>query len=85
VWQGGLLLGQTVQIPGGYSVTFARLARYTGLQVTYAPGLPIIYSSFVLMLGGLVIRLYLRPVLEWRKARRKKAVLEPAPSHSSPD
>ena len=80
VWQGGLLLGQTAQIPGGYRVTFARLARYTGLQVTYAPGLPIIYGSFVLMLGGLVIRLYLRPVLEWRRARQQAGVVpRPAP------
>jgi cytochrome c biogenesis protein len=70
VWSGGLLLGSTAQMPGGYRVSFPRLDRYTGLQVTYAPGLPIIYSSFALMLGGLLVRLYLRPVLEWRTARR---------------
>ena len=80
LWQGGLHLGQTAQLPGGYRVSFPRLARYTGLQVTYAPGLPIIYTSFVLMLGGLLIRLYLRPVLEWRRARQQAgAVPRPAP------
>jgi cytochrome c biogenesis protein ResB len=80
LWQGGLLLGQTAQIPSGYRVTFARLARYTGLQVTYAPGLPIIYGSFVLMLGGLLVRLYLRPVLEWRGARlARRAGVRPDP------
>jgi cytochrome c biogenesis protein len=79
LWQGGLHLGQTAQIPGGYRVAFSRLARYTGLQVTYAPGLPIIYASFVLMLGGLLVRLYLRPVLEWRGARLKRSAAEPAP------
>ncbi|MFY9613852.1 MAG: cytochrome c biogenesis protein ResB [Candidatus Dormiibacterota bacterium] len=95
LWQGGLLLGQTVQVPGGYRVSFARLARYTGLQATYAPGLPIIYGAFVLMLGGLLVRLYLRPVLEWQQARRRQAqavnpttpqgvVLGPAPGRSSP-
>lgn len=70
IWQGGLTLGQSAQLPGGYRVSFPRVARYTGLQVTYAPGLWIIYASFVLMLGGLIIRLYLRPLLEWRLARR---------------
>jgi cytochrome c biogenesis protein len=70
VWKGGLLMGETAVLPGGYRVSFPRVARYTGLQATYAPGLPIIYASFVLMLGGLMVRLYLRPLLDWRGKRR---------------
>jgi len=69
VWTGGLLLGQSADLPGGYRVSFPRVMRYTTLQVTNAPGLPVIYASFVLMLGGLLVRLYLRPVLEWRHVR----------------
>jgi cytochrome c biogenesis protein len=76
-WTGGLLVGQSAELPGGYRVAFARVMRYTTLQVTNAPGLPIIYGAFALMLGGLVVRLYLRPLLEWRRARAR-AVDAPA-------
>ncbi|MFN2464415.1 MAG: cytochrome c biogenesis protein ResB, partial [Candidatus Dormibacteria bacterium] len=69
IWSGGLLAGQSADLPGGYRVSFPRVLRYTTLQVTNAPGLPVIYASFVLMLGGLMVRLYLRPLLEWRAAR----------------
>ena len=73
VWTGGLLLGQSADLPGGYKLSFPRVMQYTTLQVTYAPGLPIIWASFVLMLGGLMVRLYLRPLLEWRGARAGEA------------
>ena len=69
IWTGGLLVGQSADLPGGYKVSFPRVMQYTTLQVTYAPGLPIIWASFVLMLGGLMVRLYLRPLIEWRAAR----------------
>lgn len=69
IWTGGLLAGQSADLPGGFRVSFPRVMQYTTLQVTDAPGLPIIWASFVLMLGGLVVRLYLRPVMEWRAAR----------------
>ena len=70
IWTGGLLEGQNADLPGGYRVGFPRVMRYTTLQVTDAPGLPIIYGSFVLMLGGLMTRLYLRSLLDWRDGRR---------------
>ncbi|GAC1328305.1 MAG: hypothetical protein NVSMB17_03570 [Candidatus Dormibacteria bacterium] len=69
VWSGGLLAGQSAELPGGYRVSFPRVMRYTTLQVTNSPGLAVIYASFVLMLGGLLVRLYLRPALEWRIRR----------------
>jgi cytochrome c biogenesis protein len=69
IWSGGLLAGQSAGLPGGFRVSFPRVMRYTTLQVTYAPGLWIIYAAFVLMLGGLMVRLYLRSLLEWRAAR----------------
>lgn len=73
IWTGGLLAGQSAILPGGYRLSFPRVMRYTTLQVTDAPGLPIIYASFILMLGGLVVRLYLRPLMEWRRARQPVA------------
>jgi cytochrome c biogenesis protein ResB len=82
IWTGGLLEGQTSVLPGGYKVSFTRVLRYTTLQVTNAPGLPIIYGSFVLMLGGLLVRLYLRPALEWRAraAVARSTVERPTPA-----
>jgi cytochrome c biogenesis protein len=77
IWTGGLLQGQSADLPGGYRVSFPRVMRYTTLQVTYAPGLPIIYASFALMLGGLMTRLYLRSLLDWRAQRAPRA---PAPA-----
>jgi hypothetical protein len=41
--------------------------------VTHDPGVPIIWVAFALMLGGLMVRLYLRPLLEARKSRGLKA------------
>ena len=73
LWKGTLLLGQSTTLPNGYTVSFPRLSQYTGLQVTDAPGLPIIWSSFALMLGGLLVRLYVRPLLEWRAGRKAAA------------
>lgn len=69
VWTGNVSLGETVAMPGGFQLSFDRLPQYSGLQITQDPGLPIIWFSFVLMLGGLMVRLYLRPVLEWRSRR----------------
>ena len=80
IWTGGLLEGQTAVLPGGYRVSFTRVMRYTTLQVTNAPGLPIIYGSFVLMLGGLLVRLYLRPALEWRQREAAAGVPAPRPA-----
>jgi cytochrome c biogenesis protein len=67
---GGMLVGQTADLPGGYRVSFPRVMRYTGLQVTDDPGVPVIWFAFVLMLGGLMVRLYLAPLLKMREDRR---------------
>jgi cytochrome c biogenesis protein len=69
---GGILMGQTADLPGGYKMTFSRVMQYTGLQVTHDPGVPIIWVSFALMLGGLLVRLYLRPLLESRAQRHRE-------------
>ena len=78
IWTGGVLMGQTATLPGGYQVTFPQLLRYTGLQATDDPGVPVIWFSFVLMLGGLMVRLYLAPLLQTREARIRRRAAEPA-------
>ncbi|HXA42706.1 MAG TPA: cytochrome c biogenesis protein ResB [Candidatus Solibacter sp.] len=77
IWTGGVLLGQSVGLPGGYRVSFPQLLRYTGLQATDDPGVPVIWFSFALMLGGLMVRLYLAPLLQAREARARRRVAQP--------
>jgi len=78
-WTGGVLMGQTATLPGGYRVTFPQLLRYTGLQATDDPGVPVIWVSFALMLGGLMVRLYLAPLLQTREARLRRRAADTAP------
>jgi cytochrome c biogenesis protein len=66
-------VGQTQTLPNGYTVAFPRVLRYTGLQVTDDPGVPIIWVAFGLGFLGLLVRLYLRPLLEEISRRRQHA------------
>jgi cytochrome c biogenesis protein len=79
IWKGGIQLGESTVLPGGYRMEFSRLSRYTGLQVTNDPGLPIIWASFALMLGGLMVRLYLAPLLATMEKRKRIADIEQRP------
>ena len=80
VWTGGVLLGQSADLPGGYRVSFPSLQRYTGLQVTNDPGVPIIWVAFGLMLGGLMVRLYLDPLLKMREEKARRSAPRPSVS-----
>jgi cytochrome c biogenesis protein len=80
VWTGGILMGQSADLPGGYRVSFPSLQRYTGLQVTNDPGVPIIWVAFALMLGGLMIRLYLSPLLKMREEKARRGTWRPSVS-----
>jgi cytochrome c biogenesis protein ResB len=42
----------------GFTVTLAKVVKYTGLQVSQNPGLPVIYTGFGLMLAGLLLSFY---------------------------
>ena len=79
--KGGIGPGQISPLPNGYTISMPRVLRYTGLQVTNAPGLAIIWASFALMLGGLLVRLYLRPFLEWRTRRAPRRRAGPCRQH----
>jgi cytochrome c biogenesis protein len=78
VWTGGILMGQSADLPGGYRVSFPSLQRYTGLQVTNDPGVPVIWVAFGLMLGGLMVRLYLAPLLKMREDRARSRAPRPS-------
>jgi cytochrome c biogenesis protein len=80
VWTGGILVGQSADLPGGYRVSFPRVQRYTGLQVTNDPGVPIIWGAFGLMLGGLMVRLYLDPLLKMREEKARRRAPRPSAS-----
>jgi cytochrome c biogenesis protein len=70
-----LPLGQalTLPLPGGggknvdFTVTFASLKQYSLFLVKQDGGVGFVYASFVLILTGLLVKLYARPLLERRR------------------
>ena len=71
-------LGTAVLDPGaaatisGLTITFAREVRFTGLQITYAPGLPLIYLAAALIFFSILVTFYL-------PQRRLRALVTPLP------
>ncbi len=82
-----LALGQTLpfQLPGAggktaqFSITFASLHQYSLFQVGKDSGVLLVYATFVLVMVGLLTKLYLRPYLERRRrlTRRTPLRLDP--------
>lgn len=64
-------------------IVFTNRIPYTGLQVKTDPGLPIIWLGFILLLVGLVLRLYMRPNAIWvlLAARAEGTVIRLAAAH----
>ena len=73
-----LALGQTLpfQLPGAngqtaqFTVSFPQLHQYSLFMVKRDNGVALVYASFGLVMAGLLIKLYLRPLLERRQKRR---------------
>ena len=82
-----LALGQTLpwQLPAAqgqpaqFTVSFTQLHQYSLFLVKRDSGVALVYASFGLVMAGLLIKLYLRPLLERRQKRRKGTpiVLDP--------
>jgi cytochrome c biogenesis protein len=82
-----LALGQTQPYvlpgPGGtsaqFTVSFAGLHQYSLFVVKHDNGVPLVYASFAAVMAGLLTKLYARPLLERRVARKrgKPIVLDP--------
>ena len=68
------------QLP--FTVTFSKLQQYSLFQVNKDSGVPLIYTAFVMIMVGLLSKLYARPLLE-RRARRRKDVIRLDPRWTS--
>lgn len=53
--------GESYSIPGGGSLRFDSVRRWTKLQVSSTPGLPIVYGSVAVGVIGLLLALFVRP------------------------
>ena len=66
----------TLPLPGAsgastqFTVTFAGLRQYSLFLVKSDQGVGFVYASFVLIMAGLLTKLYARPLLERRRRRR---------------
>ncbi|AFM40904.1 ResB protein required for cytochrome c biosynthesis [Desulfosporosinus acidiphilus SJ4] len=63
VQSGQLDFGQTIDIQGAYKLTLDGNSGYTGLQVKQDPGVMIIWLGCALLLLGLILSFYWRPIL----------------------
>lgn len=52
-----------------FSVRFTALRQYSLVMVKRDDGVPLVYGSFAMLLVGLLVKLYARPVLERRRSR----------------
>jgi cytochrome c biogenesis protein ResB len=76
-------LGNSIQLPlkgnscsdaaagGCFTITFSNLPMYSLFEVKKDSGVPLVYASFFMVMGGLLTKLYLRPVSEARQRRRR--------------
>jgi len=63
VQTGQLNTGQTLDVQGQYKVTLLGNIPYTGLDVKKDPGVPIIWLGCALLLAGLMLSFYWRPMV----------------------
>ncbi len=54
-----------------FTVSFPELRQYSLFHVKRDQGVPLVYASFVMVMVGLLSKLYLRPLLEARERRRR--------------
>jgi cytochrome c biogenesis protein len=87
-----LLLGQTQTLPidtvngkdVNFTISFPAIQQYSLFQVNEDQGVLLIYTAFVLIMTGLLTKLYLRPFLERRQRKRRKPIsLDPRWSSES--
>jgi cytochrome c biogenesis protein ResB len=79
----------TLQLPAAnsgtadFTVSFPDLRQFSLFHVKKDNGVPLVYTTFILTMLGLLTKLYLRPFLE-RRQRARKATLVPVASEPSP-
>lgn len=57
--------GQVVELPDGSTLSFDDWRRWTKLQVSHSPGLPLAAASVLLAVAGLCLTLFVRPRRLW--------------------
>jgi cytochrome c biogenesis protein len=74
-----ILLGQSLQLPidtvngknVDFTISFPSIHQYSLFQVNDDSGVLLVYTSFILIMTGLLTKLYLRPLLERLQRKRK--------------
>lgn len=82
------LPGATSTQPATFTIEFPELRQYSLFHVKKDNGVPYVYASFALIMIGLLTKLYARPLLEARQARRRgdpPAVAPPVTSEGDRD
>ncbi|HEY6471138.1 MAG TPA: cytochrome c biogenesis protein ResB [Candidatus Dormibacteraeota bacterium] len=77
-----ILLGQTATLPidtvdgktVNFTISFPAISQYSLFQVNDDQGVLLVYTSFILIMTGLLTKLYLRPFLERRQRKRRKPI-----------
>ena len=77
-----ITLGQTLQLPidtkngkaVDFSISFPSVTQYSLFQVNDDQGVLLVYTSFILIMTGLLTKLYLRPFLERRQRKRRQPI-----------
>ena len=60
---GQLNIGQTIDVQGQYKLTLDGNAGFTGIQVKQDPGVMVIWLGCALLLAGLLLSFYWRPIV----------------------
>jgi cytochrome c biogenesis protein len=77
-----ILLGQSIQLPVdtadgktvNFTISFPAIHQYSLFQVNDDQGVLLVYTSFILIMTGLLTKLYLRPFLERRQRKRRTPI-----------
>jgi cytochrome c biogenesis protein ResB len=77
-----ITLGQTLPLPietkngknVDFTISFPSVTQYSLFQVNDDQGVLLVYTSFILIMTGLLTKLYLRPFLERRQRKRRQPI-----------
>jgi cytochrome c biogenesis protein len=77
-----VVLGQTMQLPidtkdgknVNFTISFPAIHQYSLFQVNDDQGVLLVYTSFILIMTGLLTKLYLRPFLERRQRKQRRPI-----------
>jgi cytochrome c biogenesis protein len=77
-----ITLGETLPLPietkngknVDFTISFPSVTQYSLFQVNDDQGVLLVYTSFILIMTGLLTKLYLRPFLERRQRKRRQPI-----------